>query len=84
MCFINVHQCVSFHEIDPDILPRVQVDRGAIKFVMSGANIMCPGLTSPGGSLPTELPADSIVAVNAEGKTLALAVGLLKMSTKEM
>uniref|UniRef100_A0A8B9XAT7 Pre-PUA domain-containing protein n=1 Tax=Bos mutus grunniens TaxID=30521 RepID=A0A8B9XAT7_BOSMU len=33
----------------PFILPRQQVDKGAIKFVLSGANIMCPGLTSPGG-----------------------------------
>lgn len=28
-----------------------QVDKGAIKFVLSGANIMCPGLTSPGAVL---------------------------------
>jgi PUA domain protein len=47
---------------DPDILPKVQVDRGAIKFVMSGANIMCPGLTSKGGKLPdVDMPKDSIV-----------------------
>jgi PUA domain protein len=32
----------------PRILPQVQVDRGAIKFILSGANIMCPGLTSAG------------------------------------
>jgi hypothetical protein len=25
--------------------------QGAIRFVLSGANIMCPGLTSPGGNL---------------------------------
>ena len=24
-----------------------QVDKGAIRFVLSGANIMCPGLTHP-------------------------------------
>ncbi|KAJ2360532.1 translation machinery-associated protein 20 [Coemansia sp. RSA 2610] len=53
----------------PDILPHVQVDRGAIKFVLSGANIMCPGLTSPGARLPAEnLPEGTIVAVMAEGK----------------
>jgi PUA domain protein len=43
------------------MLPQVQVDRGAIKFVMSGANIMCPGLTSPGGKLPEEIPNNAIV-----------------------
>jgi len=68
----------------PDLLPHVQVDRGAIKFVMSGANIMCPGLTSPGGKLPEEVPVDSIVAVMAEGKQLALALGLMKMSAKDI
>lgn len=37
--------------LDPFILPHQQVDKGAIKFVLSGANIMCPGLTSPGAKL---------------------------------
>jgi len=32
-------------------MTTVQVDRGAIKFVLSGANIMCPGMTSKGGKL---------------------------------
>jgi len=26
---------------------------GAIRFILGGANIMCPGFTSPGGSMPT-------------------------------
>jgi len=69
----------------PDILPKVQVDRGAIKFVMSGANIMCPGLTSKGGKLPeVDMPKDSIVAVMAEGKQHALAVGRFAMSFSEI
>lgn len=66
------------------MLPKLQVDRGAIKFVLSGANIMCPGLTSKGARMDTDLPADSIVAIMAEGKENALAVGLLKMSTEDM
>ncbi|KAJ2324381.1 translation machinery-associated protein 20, partial [Coemansia sp. RSA 2702] len=69
----------------PDILPHVQVDRGAIKFVLSGANIMCPGLTSPGARLPAEnLPEGTIVAVMAEGKQHALATGVCKMSTDDI
>jgi len=39
------------HFVDPCILPKQQVDRGAIKFVLSGANVMCPGLTSKGAKL---------------------------------
>ena len=46
---------------DPDIMQKIQVDRGAIRFVLSGANIMCPGLTSPGGVLDDEVEAETPV-----------------------
>ena len=46
---------------DPDIMKKLQVDRGAIKFVLAGANIMCPGLTSPGGALDEEVAAETPV-----------------------
>ncbi|EPZ32407.1 putative CHP00451 domain-containing protein [Rozella allomycis CSF55] len=70
---------------DPGMLPKVTVDRGAIKFVLSGANIMCPGLTSKGGSLPEEnLPEGTVVAVHAEGKEHPLAIGILKLSTDDI
>eukprot|EP01135_Chromosphaera_perkinsii_P000602 Nk52_evm5s136 gene=Nk52_evmTU5s136 len=66
----------------PNILPHQQVDRGAIQFVLSGANIMCPGLTSPGAKLTEDLPEGTIVAVMCEGKKHAIAVGLMKMSSE--
>lgn len=66
------------------MLPKLQVDRGAIKFVLSGANIMCPGLTSKGARMDTDLPVGSVVAIMAEGKENALAIGYLKMSTQDM
>jgi len=76
---------ILFIYIDPDILPKLQVDRGAIKFVISGANIMCPGLTSKGAKMPEEnIESGRVVAIMAEGKENALAVGILKMSTDEM
>ncbi|KAI8643404.1 malignant T cell-amplified sequence 1-like protein [Parasitella parasitica] len=68
----------------PDMLPKLQVDRGAIKFVLSGANIMCPGLTSKGARMDDDLPAGAVAAIMAEGKENALAIGLLKMSTEEI
>ena len=40
----------------PLMMNRLRVDTGAIKFVLSGANIMCPGLTSPGATIHTEVP----------------------------
>ena len=65
----------------PDILPKYQVDRGAIRFVLSGANIMSPGLTSTGGRMD-DVPAESIIAVYAEGKEHALAIGVTTLSTE--
>ena len=61
----------------------MQVDKGAIRFVLSGANIMCPGLTSPGAKM-TRVESDTIVAVMAEGKQHAVAIGYTKMSTDKM
>lgn len=49
--------------------------------------MMCPGLTSAGGYLPpaeSEIPANSLVAVHAEGKEHAVAVGITKLGSEEM
>ena len=69
---------------DPKMMPRVTVDKGAIKFVLKGADVMCPGLTSAGADCSVELPELAPVAVFAEGKEHALAVGFTKMSTKDI
>nr|CUU97943.1 hypothetical transcript [Hymenolepis microstoma] len=67
----------------PFLLPQLQVDRGAIKHVLNGSNIMCPGLTSPGAKL-CKVPENTVVAIMAEGKEHAVAVGITIMSTDEM
>ncbi|KAF5365628.1 hypothetical protein D9758_003287 [Tetrapyrgos nigripes] len=71
----------------PYILPMVRIDRGAIRFLLGGAHMMCPGLTSNGGYLPPPeeaLPAATPVAIHAEGKEHAVGVGITKMGTEEM
>jgi PUA domain protein len=68
----------------PTMMKRMQVDKGAIRFVLGGANIMCPGFTSPGGSIPEPVGKDQPVAIYAEGKKHALAVGITKMSTSDI
>lgn len=68
----------------PAMINKMQVDKGAIRFVLAGANIMCPGFTSPGGSLPVEVDAEQPVAIYAEGKQHAMAIGLTKMSTQDI
>ena len=45
----------------PDAFPSIRIDRGAIRFVLSGATLMAPGLTSAGGRLPS-----GVVTVRAE------------------
>lgn len=42
-------------------MKQVRADKGAIPFVLSGANVMCPGLTSAGGDLPEGLEAGTPV-----------------------
>ncbi|KAI0125465.1 PUA domain-containing protein [Xylariales sp. AK1849] len=37
----------------PSAFPSIRIDRGAIRFVLSGATLMAPGLTSAGGRLPS-------------------------------
>ena len=68
----------------PRMMPAVRVDRGAIKFVLKGADIMCPGLTSAGADVSVELGEGAPVAVFAEGKEHAVATGLTKMSTADI
>src|ERR1700760_1902583 len=65
----------------PQCFNTIRIDRGAIRFVLSGATLMVPGLTSKGGRLPDEaaaeedskygkedLEAGSIVVIESEGK----------------
>ncbi|KMZ68836.1 Malignant T cell-amplified sequence 1-A [Zostera marina] len=68
----------------PNVMKKFQVDRGAIKFVLAGANIMCPGLTSPGGALDEQVLEEKPVAIMAEGKQHALAIGFTKLSAKNI
>ena len=69
----------------PFLLPTCQVDKGAIKHIIGGANVMVPGLISKGGKLPTEkeIP-HNMIAVNCEGMENALAIGQMQMSAEEM
>lgn len=69
---------------------KVTVDKGAIPFILGGANIMCPGLTNEGGIMPPDngdtpaLPAGQPVIIYAEGKHHAIAVGTMKLSSLDV
>lgn len=57
---LNILKRRIFNCLDPFFLPKQQVDKGAIRFVLSGANIMCPGLTSKGAQM-TPVPKGTVV-----------------------
>lgn len=67
----------------PFMMPHMQCDKGAIKHIMSGSNVMAPGLTSPGG-LMDEVEAGEVVAITAEGKEHAMGIGITYMGTDEI
>ena len=73
-----------FHKY-PILLPTCQVDEGGIEHLISGADVMIPGLISKGGKLPTEkeIP-HNIVAVLCEGMENAIAIGQMQMPAAEM
>ncbi len=91
-----LHKCQVFYSLlscaklkktlsDPSLLPHLQVDRGAIKYLLAGANMMCPGFTSAGGQLPSPesaLPAGTTVAIHCEGKEHAAGIGVTKLGTE--
>ena len=71
----------------PQAFHKMRIDRGAIRFVLSGATLMAPGLTSKGGWIPdkeNELQAGDIIAIEAEGKEEICLIGQLKMGSEEM
>ena len=69
-------------EIKKTLFPHQQVDKGAIKFVLRGVDITWLGLASPGAKLCSS-EADRIVAIEAEGKQLALGAAVVKMSADD-
>jgi PUA domain protein len=92
-----LHKCIAvliaasqpfvINPTDPYILPKVVVDRGAIRFLLAGAAMMAPGFTSKGGWLPPPeeaVPVDAAVAIHAEGKEHAMGIGITKMGTEDI
>ena len=74
------------HRFPKITLPKLRVDSGAIKHVMQGSNVMCPGLKWDKGEGEEEVVIEEgmPVAVYCEGKKHAVAVGITKMSTEQM
>lgn len=52
----------------PKCFPSVRVDRGALRYVLTGAAINAPGFTSKGGRLPVEREVKPTAGTTAEGE----------------
>lgn len=76
---------------------QATVDKGAIPYLLGGANIMCPGLTNPGSEMPPDglvqdgdgfdvpgLQKGDGIVIMAEGKEHAIAVGVMTMSSAQV
>ncbi|KAJ8609030.1 hypothetical protein CTAYLR_008694 [Chrysophaeum taylorii] len=61
-----------------------RTDAGAIRFVLGGANIMCPGFTSDDGIMDHDIAVDAPVVVHAHGKQRAMCIGRVKMTKDEI
>lgn len=68
----------------PFMLKSHQMDIGGCRYVVSGADVMCPGLTSEGGQLSPGVEEGEVVGVYVEGKQHAVAVGVALMSTDDI
>lgn len=78
------------HQYPSVAFNKIVVDKGAIPFILGGANIMCPGMTNPGSWMPDDteegpgLEKGDGVIVYAEGKEHAIAVGTMTMSSADV
>ena len=98
MNFIRIDEEICFMELrDRSIIPmlkvlhrypimmnQMQCDKGAIRHIFSGSNVMAPGLTSEGGIICEDLEVGAPVAIMAEGKKHAMGVGYLQMSSDDI
>mmetsp|Transcript_47136 Transcript_47136/g.106818 ORF Transcript_47136/g.106818 Transcript_47136/m.106818 type:complete len:192 (+) Transcript_47136:1902-2477(+) len=69
----------------PELITNTwQVDKGAIKHVLGGANVFCGGLVSAGAKMEVELKPGQGVILMAEGKKHACCVGMVKMTPDDI
>lgn len=87
--FFSIHDGIYLptlrllHEY-PYLLPKWRCDKGAIKFLMNGSNVMCPGLTHPNAKLEDYIEKGKPVAIYIEGKEHAIAIGITTMSNDDV
>jgi PUA domain protein len=72
------------HMAGGNFMPKLQIDKGGIKFVLKGADVFAKGIVSNGGKIFEPLGKDVPVQVQGEGKQLPFAIGITAQTTQEM
>lgn len=90
MLFINNNPCFFVYQqryvptlaflLEQQLLKTISVDKGAIPFIIKGADIMRPGITR----ITPEIKKDEIIAVVDETYQKPLAVGIALLDAEEM
>jgi len=65
-------------------MAHVQCDKGGISHILSGSDVMAPGLTSEGGRIDMQAKEGDPVAIMAEGKVHAMAIGILRKAPQKI
>lgn len=73
------YPCLRLLHRTGDIMQKVYVDAGAIRPLIGGAALMCPGINK---EMLGDFEADTPVQIMSEGKVLPFAVGITKLSSK--
>jgi PUA domain protein len=69
----------------PSMMHKMQVDTGAIKFVLRGAHVMSPGLLeAKGGAVEKNLPVGTPVQITADKCDHACGVGILSVESNDI
>lgn len=76
-----LYPTLHFLHLYPDILPRIYSNQGAVKNLLRGAELMCPGIILQDG---VYIPSKTVVAIYIEGKEHALGVGHTLMTSDEI
>mmetsp|Transcript_7118 Transcript_7118/g.8014 ORF Transcript_7118/g.8014 Transcript_7118/m.8014 type:complete len:182 (-) Transcript_7118:37-582(-) len=63
----------------PGMMKHMQCDKGGIKHIIGGSSVMSPGITSEGGEIDEEAEVGEVVAIMAQGKRHAMAIGIMAM-----
>jgi PUA domain protein len=62
----------------------MRTDKGAVRFIAKGANLMCRGLTTPGAHMDMSVQKGDMVTITAEGEEFAIGVGNAILSAEEI